>query len=86
MAEFTLPELDYDYAALEPHISAKIMELHHSKHHNAYVTGANTALEPRLAEHLGKRHVGSYLGISQHAPVQSVHEAVEAARSAGPSG
>ena len=45
MAKYTLPELDYDYAALEPHISGKIMELHHSKHHNAYVTGANKALE-----------------------------------------
>ncbi|MEZ7897715.1 MAG: superoxide dismutase [Flaviflexus sp.] len=45
MAHYTLPELPYDYAALEPHISGKIMELHHSKHHNAYVTGANTALE-----------------------------------------
>lgn len=42
---YTLPELDYDYGALEPHISGKIMELHHSKHHQAYVTGANTALE-----------------------------------------
>ena len=45
MAKYTLPELDYDYAALEPHISGKIMELHHSKHHNTYVTGANKALE-----------------------------------------
>ncbi len=45
MAVYTLPELDYDYAALEPHISAQIMELHHSKHHNTYVGGANTALE-----------------------------------------
>ncbi|MCU1437781.1 MAG: superoxide dismutase [Naasia sp.] len=44
MAEYTLPELGYDYGALEPHISATIMELHHSKHHNTYVTGANTAL------------------------------------------
>ncbi len=44
MAEYTLPELGYDYAALEPHISAQIMELHHSKHHQTYVTGANTAL------------------------------------------
>lgn len=46
MAEkYTLPELPYDYAALEPHISAKIMELHHDKHHAAYVAGANAALE-----------------------------------------
>ena len=49
MANYTLPELDYDYAALAPHISATIMELHHSKHHKAYVDGANTALE-KLAE------------------------------------
>jgi Fe-Mn family superoxide dismutase len=39
-----LPDLAYDYAALEPHISARIMELHHSKHHKAYVDGANNAL------------------------------------------
>jgi len=44
MAEYTLPQLDYDYSALEPSISATIMELHHSKHHQAYVTGANAAL------------------------------------------
>jgi Fe-Mn family superoxide dismutase len=42
---YTLPELAYDYASLEPHISARIMELHHSKHHQAYVTGANAALD-----------------------------------------
>lgn len=39
-----LPDLDYDYAALEPTISAEIMRLHHSKHHNAYVTNFNTAV------------------------------------------
>jgi superoxide dismutase, Fe-Mn family len=49
MTVYTLPELPYDYAALEPHISARIMELHHSKHHAAYVAGANTALE-QMAE------------------------------------
>ncbi len=42
---YTLPELPYDPAALEPHISGRVMELHHSKHHAAYVKGANTALE-----------------------------------------
>ena len=49
MATYSLPELTYDYSALAPHISAQIMELHHSKHHAAYVAGANTALE-KLAE------------------------------------
>ena len=49
MADYTLPELPYDYSALEPSISGAIMELHHSKHHQAYVTGANTALA-QLAE------------------------------------
>jgi superoxide dismutase, Fe-Mn family len=41
---YTLPDLPYDYAALEPHISGRIMELHHDKHHAAYVNGANAAL------------------------------------------
>ena len=49
MSVYTLPELPYDYSALAPHISGRIMELHHSKHHAAYVAGANTALE-QLAE------------------------------------
>jgi len=44
MAEYTLPELSYDYSALAPSISGQIMELHHGKHHQAYVTGANAAL------------------------------------------
>jgi superoxide dismutase, Fe-Mn family len=45
VADYTLPDLPYDYAALEPHIAGEIMELHHSKHHATYVKGANTALE-----------------------------------------
>jgi Fe-Mn family superoxide dismutase len=42
---YRLPDLPYDYGALEPHISGEIMELHHAKHHAAYVKGANTALD-----------------------------------------
>ena len=49
MSEYTLPDLPYDYAALEPHISGRIMELHHDKHHATYVSGANTALEKMAA-------------------------------------
>jgi Fe-Mn family superoxide dismutase len=50
---YALPDLAYDFGALEPHISARIMELHHDKHHAGYVKGANTALE-RLHEMRGK--------------------------------
>ena len=42
---YRLPELPYDYSALEPHISGRIMELHHDKHHATYVEGANKTLE-----------------------------------------
>ena len=42
---YTLPELSYAYDALEPHIDARTMEIHHTKHHNAYVTNVNKALE-----------------------------------------
>lgn len=49
MSTYSLPDLPYDYSALEPHISAEIMELHHSKHHQAYVDGANQALEKLAA-------------------------------------
>ncbi|MBK5289526.1 MAG: superoxide dismutase [Acidimicrobiia bacterium] len=50
---YTLPDLPYDPAALEPHLSARIMELHHDKHHAAYVKGANTTLE-KLHDMRGK--------------------------------
>ena len=61
MPEYTLPDLPYDYTALEPHYSAQILELHHDKHHAAYVKGANTALEK-----LGQaRETGSFDTINQ---------------------
>lgn len=56
MASYIVPELEFDYGALEPHISARIMELHHSKHHAAYVKKANLTLE-QLDE---ARDKGSY--------------------------
>ena len=49
MAYYALPELAYDYSALEPHLSGRILELHHDQHHKAYVDGANKVLE-RLQE------------------------------------
>ena len=59
---YVLPALDYDYDALEPHISAEIMELHHTKHHQAYVDGANAALAA-----LGKaREAGDQGAINMH--------------------
>jgi Fe-Mn family superoxide dismutase len=61
MPEYTLPDLPYDYGALEPHYSAEILELHHDKHHAAYVKGANGALEK-----LGQaRETGTFDTINQ---------------------
>lgn len=53
MAEYSLPPLPYDFAALEPHISAKTMQIHHGKHHQAYVTNLNAALKDH-PDHQGK--------------------------------
>ena len=61
MVKYTLPELPYDYSALEPHYSAKLLALHHDKHHAAYVTGANSTLE-RLGE---ARVGGDFAAINQ---------------------
>ncbi len=49
---FTLPPLPYDFAALEPHIDARTMEIHHGKHHQTYVNNLNAAIEkaPELAK------------------------------------
>src|SRR5216683_4842822 len=50
--QHTLPPLPYDYAALEPHIDAQTMQIHHGKHHQAYVSNLNAALDkhPALSE------------------------------------
>jgi len=45
MAKYVLPSLEYDYNALEPHISGRILEIHHGKHHAGYVRNANLVIE-----------------------------------------
>ena len=49
MTTYQLPDLSYDFGALEPHLSARILELHHDKHHRAYVDGTNATLEKLAA-------------------------------------
>ncbi|GAA2612690.1 superoxide dismutase [Actinomadura fulvescens] len=61
---YTLPDLPYDYAALEPAITGEILELHHSKHHAAYVKGANDTLE-KLEEARGKEQFGGLVGLEK---------------------
>jgi Fe-Mn family superoxide dismutase len=61
MPLYTLPTLDYDYSALEPALSGEILELHHGKHHQAYVDGANATFQ-KLGE---VRASGDYGTINQ---------------------
>jgi len=64
MAEYTLPDLPYDYGALEPHYSGQMLELHHDKHHAAYVAGANATLE-KLADARSKEDYGAIVGLEK---------------------
>jgi Fe-Mn family superoxide dismutase len=61
---YTLPELPYDYSALEPHHQAENLEVHHSKHHAAYVAGANATLE-RLGEARAAGNYGGLVGLEK---------------------
>jgi len=64
MSTYALPDLPYDYAALEPAITGQILELHHAKHHAAYVKGANDTLE-QLAEARDKEQFGNLVGLEK---------------------
>jgi len=62
-----LPKLNYDYNALEPHIAARTMEIHHSKHHQAYITNALAALEkhPELREKTAEQLISDLSGVPE---------------------
>ncbi|WP_328474584.1 superoxide dismutase [Actinoplanes sp. NBC_00393] len=64
MAVYTLPDMPYDYGALEPAMSGQILELHHSKHHAAYVKGSNDTLD-QLAEARDKGDYSTLVGLEK---------------------
>ena len=66
MAVYELPDLPYAFDALEPHISAEIMELHHDKHHATYVAGANAALEALEEERNGEANPDRIRALSKN--------------------
>jgi Fe-Mn family superoxide dismutase len=64
MSTYVLPELDYDFGALEPYITGHLLELHHGKHHKAYVEKANETLE-KLAEAREKEDYSGLAGLEK---------------------
>ncbi|KKA29687.1 hypothetical protein TD95_001352 [Thielaviopsis punctulata] len=65
----TLPDLSYDYNALEPYISTEIMKLHHSKHHQTYVNGLNSALDTVASA----QAAGDFTKVASQAPLINFH-------------
>lgn len=64
MPVYSLPDLPYDFGALEPHYSGQILELHHDKHHAAYVAGANSTLD-RLEESRAANEFSTIVGLEK---------------------
>src|SRR5262245_45554573 len=64
MKQYELPPLTYDYSALEPHYSARVLELHHDKHHKAYVDGVNSTLA-KLADARETGALDSIVGLQK---------------------
>jgi Fe-Mn family superoxide dismutase len=64
VADYTLPDLPYDHGALDPHIAGEIMGLHHSKHHNTYVTTLNSVID-QLAQARSTNDFGTIAGLEK---------------------
>jgi superoxide dismutase, Fe-Mn family len=64
MKAYVLPDLDYDFSALEPHYSARVLELHHDKHHKAYVDGLNATID-KLADARAADDLGAIVGLEK---------------------
>src|SRR3954454_5190757 len=64
MSEYLLPDLSYDPGSLEPHLSGQIVEIHHDKHHAAYVKGANAAMD-KLAEARSTGNFDAVVGLEE---------------------
>ena len=67
MGKYTLPEIPYAYDALEPHIDAQTMEIHHTKHHQKYTDGMNGALE-KLSPELQEKDIEEILSNINQVP------------------
>ena len=77
--KYELPKLDYDYGALEPYIDAKTMEIHHTKHHQTYVTKLNEALDKHpelyeIADQLNRHMPCRKCGMRKWSPIRTIEK------------